>query len=117
MTEAAADEFVREWIDAWNARDLERVLSHWADDCEFTSPFVVKFTGDPSGTVRGKAALREYWGRALAANTSLRFVLERVYVGHDGVVIGYTNNRGQHCAEMIRLGSDGRAVYGCAHYR
>ena len=117
MTEAFADEFVREWIDAWNARDLERVLSHWADDCVFTSPMAVKFTGDASGTVHGKAALRDYWSRALAASGALRFELDRVYVGHDSLVIGYRNHRGQHCAEMIRFGSDGRAVGGSAHYR
>lgn len=117
MTTEHADEFVREWIDAWNARDLERVLAHWADDCVFTSPLVVKVTGDPSGTVRGKAALRDYWRRGLALNPDLHFALERTFVGHDSVVIGYRNHRGQLCAEMIRLGSDGKAVYGCAHYR
>ncbi len=117
MTDAAADEFVREWIDAWNARDLERVLSHWAEDCEFTSPLVVKLTGEPSGTVRGKAALRAYWTRGLEANPTLRFTLERTFVGHDSVVIGYRNHRNQVCAELIRIGPDGRAVSGIAHYR
>lgn len=117
MTTQEADAFVHEWIDAWNARDLERVLSHWAEDCVFTSPLVVKVTGEASGTVHGKAALRDYWTRALARNPDLRFTLERVFVGHDSVVIGYTNQRGVRCAEMIRLGSDGNAVYGCAHYR
>ncbi len=117
MTTDEADAFVREWIDAWNARDLERVLSHWADDCVFTSPLVVKVTGEASGTVRGKAALREYWRRAMEVNPGLHFTLERTYVGHDSVVIGYRNHRGQACAEMVRLGADGRAVAGMAHYR
>jgi hypothetical protein len=117
MTDADADTFVREWIAAWNARDLERVLAHWADDCEFTSPLVVKLTGDASGTVRGKAALRAYWKRGLEANPELRFDHERTWVGHDSVVIGYRNHRGQTCAETIRLGPDGRAIAGFAHYR
>jgi hypothetical protein len=117
MTDAAADEFAREWIDAWNAHDLDRVLRHWADDCVFTSPLVVKLTGDPSATVRGKAALRSYWERGLAANPSLHFTHERTFVGHDSIVIGYRNHRNQACAELLRLGSDGRAVSGSAHYR
>lgn len=115
MTDAAADEFVREWIDAWNARDLERVLAHWADDCVFISPLAARLTGD--GIVRGKEALRAYWKRGLELNQNLRFTLERTFVGHDSVVIGYRNHRGQVCAELIRLGSDGRAVMGMAHYR
>jgi ketosteroid isomerase-like protein len=117
MTEARADELVREWIDAWNARDLERVLAHWSDQCVFSSPLVVKVTGDPSGTVHGKAALRAYWQRAMEANPTLHFTLERVFVGHDSVVIGYRNHRGQSCAEWIRVGADGQAIAGAAHYR
>ena len=32
------DAFAREWIDAWNAHDLERILSHYSDEIVFTSP-------------------------------------------------------------------------------
>jgi len=28
----------REWIDAWNSRDLNRVLALYTADCEMTSP-------------------------------------------------------------------------------
>lgn len=31
ITQAFAQQFSREWIDAWNAHDLDRVLSHYAD--------------------------------------------------------------------------------------
>ena len=29
----SATAFATEWIDAWNAGDMERVLAHYADDC------------------------------------------------------------------------------------
>ncbi|WP_236606432.1 nuclear transport factor 2 family protein [Sandaracinus amylolyticus] len=105
-----------EWIDAWNAHDIERILAHWADDCVFASPRIAAVMGDPSGTVRGKDALRAYWWKALASAPQLRFELEEVYVGVDCLVIGYRNHRGQRCAEWLRLDREGQAVEGRASY-
>jgi ketosteroid isomerase-like protein len=59
MDAETAEHFAAEWIDSWNSHDLERILAHWADECTFSSPLVVRVTGDPSGTVRGKQALRD----------------------------------------------------------
>src|SRR5438309_8188283 len=103
ITLEQATSFAREWIDAWNAHDLERILSHWTDDCVFKSPLVAARMGDASGTVRGKDALRAYWGRALAASPNLHFELDTVFVGHTSVVLGYRNHRGQSCAEWIEI--------------
>ncbi|AKF05874.1 hypothetical protein DB32_003023 [Sandaracinus amylolyticus] len=116
MDQPHADAFAREWIEAWNAQDLDRILAHWADECVFASPRIVTVMGDPSGTVRGKEALRAYWSRALASAPQLRFELDAVYVGVDCVVIGYRNHRGQRCAEWLRLDGEGRAVEGRASY-
>jgi hypothetical protein len=116
LTEEHANAFVREWIDAWNSHDLDRILAHWAESCEFTSPLAARLVDAPSGTVRDKAALRAYWKRGLEANPGLRFELERVLVGVDSVVIYYKNHRGHQCGEWLRLGEDGRAVAGIAHY-
>jgi ketosteroid isomerase-like protein len=44
----------REWIAAWNAHDLDRILAHYAEDVEFRSPFVAKLMGRSDGLVRGR---------------------------------------------------------------
>jgi hypothetical protein len=116
LTNERAAHFVDEWITAWNAHDLERILAHWIEDCVFTSPRAAALLGDPTGTVHGKAALRAYWQRALAVNPGLRFELDRVLVGHDSLVIAYRNHRGQQCAEWLRLDAADRAIAGAAHY-
>ena len=116
MTNDAANAFAHEWVSAWNAHDLERILSHWADDCVFVSARVTQIMGDPSGTVRGKAALRAYWKRGLEVLPDLHFELHTIFVGFDSVVLGYRNQRGQECAEMVRLGPNGLAIEGAAHY-
>lgn len=58
ITKEEANHFAREWIEAWNSHDLERVLSHYTDDFEMSSPFIVGFTGEPLGTLRGKESVR-----------------------------------------------------------
>jgi ketosteroid isomerase-like protein len=52
-----AEQFAAHWAAAWNARDLERVLGHYTDDFEMSSPFIAKLTGEASGTLRGKPAV------------------------------------------------------------
>ena len=41
--------FAEDWVAAWNAHDLERVLAHYAEDVVFVSPNSSRFTGDPTG--------------------------------------------------------------------
>ena len=59
-----AREFAQDWVDASNSHDLERILTHYDDEVLLVSPVALKLlSGD--GTVRGKAALREYFLRAV----------------------------------------------------
>src|SRR5690606_6992769 len=68
--------FAESWIDAWNRRDIEQVLAMYADDLSFTSPTALGTIGNP--TVVGKTALRDYWRKALARISDLRFILDRI---------------------------------------
>jgi hypothetical protein len=43
---------------AWNAHDLERILSHYADDVAMLSPLGSGLTGTDEATMVGKEALR-----------------------------------------------------------
>ena len=63
-----------QWIDHWNTRDVEGVLSKFADDVVFRSHKAHDIVG--TGEVRGKPALRAYWNTALSRATSLHFELD-----------------------------------------
>ncbi|HEY5754404.1 MAG TPA: nuclear transport factor 2 family protein [Steroidobacter sp.] len=63
-----------EWVDAWNRRDTEAVLSAFSEDAVFVSSLAQAYTGG-SSRVHGKEALRRYWTEALAARPELRFEL------------------------------------------
>jgi ketosteroid isomerase-like protein len=114
VTEDEAAAFAAEWYAAWNSHDLDRIMGHWADDAVFTSPFAERIVGQT--TLEGKAALREYWAKGLDAIPDLRFEPRRLLVGAESIVLSYTNNRGQECAEMLVIGPDHLAHRGYAHY-
>ena len=77
MSEAAAQQLARAWVDAWNRRDVEAVLSHYAEDAVFISPQAERFVG--SARIAGKAALRAYWQTALAQLEALTFTLDAAF--------------------------------------
>jgi ketosteroid isomerase-like protein len=106
--------FAREWIDAWNRRDVEAVLTMYAEDVFFTSPTARRVVPDSGGVITGKRALREYWGRALAVNHDLHFELVAVYAGVRTIIINYQNQVGGLVCEMVRLGGDGLIAEGHA---
>ena len=73
--------FAEEWIAAWNSHDLDRILAHYADDLEISSPLIVERMNEPSGTLRGKAAVRAYWAKGLALPPPIKFELLAVHAG------------------------------------
>lgn len=90
-----AEEFAREWIAGWNAHDLERILTHYAEEFEMISPLIVERMGVSSGRLVGKAAIRAYWGQGLAMTPALHFDLADVLVGVNSVAMLYTSATAQ----------------------
>ena len=116
---ADVEVFAAGWVAAWNARDIEAVLAHFAEDVRFTSPRAAQRVG--TALVEGKVALGAYWRLAAAQAASLHFVLDHVVWDEvqQELVMLYTNERdGQRtCAcEWLRFGADGLAIEGAALY-
>ncbi|TCO33785.1 nuclear transport factor 2 family protein [Dokdonella fugitiva] len=107
--------FAESWIEAWNRHDLDAVLSHFTDDLEFSSPLVSQFTGEATGRLRGKNAVRAYWQAGLSRLPDLHFDLVDVLVGVDCLTILYRGHRGL-TAEVLTFGNDGYVVKGQAFY-
>ncbi|MGQ4485811.1 nuclear transport factor 2 family protein [Streptomyces sp. 372A] len=110
-----AREFAARWQDDWNSRDLERILAHYHEDVTFSSPMIARFTGDASGTVRGKDALRAYWARGLELIPDLEFEVMDVRAGVDTLVIDYRNQIGGRVYEVLTL-RDGLVIAGLGAY-
>ena len=116
MTHDDAHRWAEEWVSAWNRHDVDAVLAHFADDVEFCSPVAATVTGDPSGVVHGRDALRRYWTTALAARPDLHFELDDVHLGVDCISIQYRNQAGRHVTEMAVFDGDGMVVRGWGLY-
>ena len=116
VTPETARRVAQAWIDAWNDHNLEAILSHYADAVVFTSPVAVRRMNLLDGTVRGKAPLREYFGKGLSVQPPLHFDLQDVLVGVDSVAVVYRNQRGQRVVETMHLDSRGQVYRAVVHY-
>lgn len=110
-----AQHFAADWIAAWNSHDLARVLSHYADDFEMSSPIIAQLAGEPGGKLKGKAAVGAYWARALQLIPDLHFELVDVLTDIDSITLYYRGARGM-AAEVFFFGEDGKVQRAFAHY-
>jgi ketosteroid isomerase-like protein len=111
-----AQDFARRWYAAWNAHDLESILSHYADDVEMASPLVSKLTVEPNGNLVGREALRAYFAAGLERYPDLHFEPIELYVGVSSVVLQYVGASGQLSAEVVFLDDHGKISSYFAHY-
>lgn len=107
--------FAGDWIDAWNNRDLDGVLAHYAEHVRFTSPIVVKLTGRANGTITGRDDLRAYFCQGLQAFPDLHFELLAEAQGIGGTTLVYRSGQRLVC-ETVRFDEFGRIVEAHAHY-
>ncbi len=110
-----ADNFAGDWIEAWNSHDLDRILSHYTEDFVMSSPYIAQVVGEPSGTLRGKPAIRAYWAAALQRSPELHFEPLWTLVGADSVTIHYRGARGP-AAEVFFFNGEGLVRRAAAHY-
>ncbi len=111
-----AQHFAEDWIASWNAHDLDRILAHYTDDFEMSSPLIVERMGEPSGTLKGKAAIRPYWQIGLDATPPLKFELIDVFVGVDSITLYYRRTNGKTAAETLIFNAQRQVIKGMAHH-
>lgn len=104
------------WLAAWNAHDLERIISHYAESVELHSPFVAKLMDHANGRLQGKAALRGYFARGLAAYPSLKFEFLRLYAGVQSCVLEYRSVNNLRAAESMEFDAAGKISRVQVHY-
>ncbi len=75
VTQESALTFAQHWIESCNSHDLGNILSHYSDDFEMMTPFIVSIMNEPSGTLRGKDKVGAYWSNALKKFPDLEFKL------------------------------------------
>ena len=119
MTYESMMAFAESWIAAWNRRDVDAVLAHYAEEAQFVSPMASKLVG--RATLRSKKELENYWRTALARISSLEFKLDHAIwdkTRRELNVVYEANLNGERkrACEIMRFDSSGRQISGEALY-
>jgi predicted ester cyclase len=105
LSEVEVRKFADGWIRAWNSRDLEAIMSHYAPEVVLTSPTAAKLLG-----------VRSYFERGLQAFPNLTFELLDVMWGISSVVLYYLNQKGTKTAEFMELDANQKVSRVVANY-
>jgi hypothetical protein len=97
------------WIAAWNSRDLDRIMEHYAADIEFEANTVVRRWHKADGKLVGLTALREHFQRGLELAASLHFEMEDVFSAPSGYAVLYRRDNGNRVIDVVELDADGKA--------
>jgi hypothetical protein len=116
MTPEQARDFGTQWISAWNAHDVKRLLSYCAQGFEMSSPLAADSGASASGVIKGRAAVGEYWTQTLLRVPGSRFELVDVLSGVESVVVLFRTMNGKLAAQVLEFDGDGRIVRGAAHF-
>ena len=119
MTYQSMMAFAESWIAAWNRRDVDAVLAHYAEDAEFVSPVARTLVGRPM--LRNKKELEDYWRTALARISELEFKLDHAAWDERrrelNVVYEATlNGERKRACEIMQFDATGQQVRGEALY-
>ncbi|HEY7246988.1 MAG TPA: nuclear transport factor 2 family protein [Xanthobacteraceae bacterium] len=111
--------FAEAWIAAWNRRDVDAVLAHFADEAQFVSPAAHRIVGYP--VLRSKKEIEHYWRTALARISTLEFKLDHATWDErrrelNVVYDANRNGERKRACEFMQFGPHGRQIRGEALY-
>ena len=95
------------WLDAWNARDLDEIVSCYSEGVEFALPALV---GDgEERKINGREELREHFRHGLELAPNLTVTEESLLIGPGGFAILYRREDGHRAIETVELDDAGLA--------
>ena len=83
------DRIAVQWFDAFNAHDLEKLLSLYDDNARHFSPKLKIRRPETNGYVTGKAALRDWWQDAFDRLPTLHYKVTSLTANDDRVFMEY----------------------------
>ena len=119
MTYDAMMRFADDWVAAWNRRDVDAVLAHFAEDAQFTSPIARNLVG--RSLLRNKQELADYWRTGLTRIATIEFRLDHAAWDErrrELVVVYEANLNGERkrACEIMQFDASGRQIRGEALY-
>jgi hypothetical protein len=110
------DQLALQWYDAWNARDADAIVNLYAEEFEFSSPFVAALGFGAEGVITLKPMLRAYVDMVLSRVPDLSFESIAVCQGCHGHILVYRNQSGVMVAESHDYDASGRIIRASTAY-
>ena len=92
METAELNAMAMKWFGAFNQHDLEKLLLLYADDAAHSSPKLKARQPETNGLIKGKAALRAWWGDAFQRLPSLHYEIKRLTPHDNRVFMEYVRH-------------------------
>jgi hypothetical protein len=96
-----------DWYDAWNSRDAKAICALYADDIEFTSPFIIRTGMAEDGLITGIQTFFQYVQNTLPRVPNLKFEPIANCLSIAGTTLVYRNQSGHIVAEAHQHDEDG----------
>jgi hypothetical protein len=104
------------WYVAWNSHDLASIMTLYADNVRFTSPYVRTLGFAADGTLTSKADLERYFTLGLSKIPDLQFTPVANCISVDSHTMVYRNQSGAWVSEMHEYDAGGLIVRVVASY-
>ena len=124
ITPESVAAFAASWYAAWNAHDLDAIMAHYDPAIKHSSPFIKRYNNTDDLYLEGLHAVRDYFGRALVRNPTLRFDPLHATTGLESAILVYRRMSGDLAAEVFFFSTAGdqstahtlRVVRSVSHY-
>jgi hypothetical protein len=90
------------WFEAFNAHDLEKLLSLYHGDAEHYSPKLKIRLPETQGLIKGKGALRSWWKDSFDRLPSLKYEVKKLTADDEQVFMEYIRHADNE--ENLRVG-------------
>lgn len=109
MTTQSALAYAVEWVDAWNAHDLEKIFSSYSEDFTIESPLAKKLYAQSGRTIIGKSEVRQFWTLSLEKSPHVEFELLAVLVGVNSLALHLFNtSSNSKSMEIMSFNEEGK---------
>ena len=107
MTDSALSSVAHDWFDAFNQKDIDKLLALYDDNAEHYSPKLKVREPKTDGWIKGKKGLRHWWQGACDRMPSLHYELVRLTPHENRVFMEYIRHvQGEedlYVGEMLEL--------------
>ncbi|BDS09500.1 nuclear transport factor 2 family protein [Aureispira anguillae] len=108
--------FAKEWISAWNSHDLNEILKYYSEEVEIITPMIKIALGLDEGSLKGKAKVADYWGKALNTIPDLHFELLEVTQSINSIALYYKSVLDKNSIQLMFFDADGLINKCIIHY-